>query len=199
MSGSLLLQKTQWFQNQSTNSIKLDRAEINSTVWRFGPHLDQVLWDLAQRSATELCFRRNMAGGHYEGTDQGSTVFLQCSNKLNVAYFDADPANDPSVPSDWRFSNINTVPWAIANRAAERICASKGQRFAGGHFNGHGGNYTKGLFCFRNAQYVDSEVDTRRNQTHMNLDAVSWAAAARLPKHTVIAKARPQGFLTVIK
>lgn len=172
--------KSQWFPNRSTNSIGIDRAEINANVWRLGPQLDQVLWALAQRSATDLCRRRNMAGGHYEGTQQGSTVSLQCSKKANVAYFDADPTNDAAVPSYWRFPNIDTVPWATANRAAERICASKGKGFAGGHFNGNQSGNAKGLFCFSNAQYVESKVENP-NQ-HMNLDTVSWAAAARFAK-----------------
>lgn len=183
--------KSQWFPNRPTNSIGVDRVEINATVWKFGA-LGQVPWALPQRSATELCSRRSMAGGHYEGTEQNSVVNLQCSNRVNVAYFDANPATDPSIPADWRlerFSDIDTVPWAAANRAAERICNSKGQGFAGGHFNGHQGSNGKGLFCFRNAQWFDSE-----NVPIGDLNTVTWSEAARIAKAFCLSKGASSGF-----
>jgi hypothetical protein len=47
----------------------------------------------------------------------------------------------------WGFTDINAVPWARANSAAERCVLASGG-FAGGHLTGHsvGGNF--GLFCF---------------------------------------------------
>lgn len=174
--------KSRWLPSQSANSIEVQLDEINSTPWTFAPHgsqLDRVPWALAQRAATTLCMNRGMAGGHFDGWQDGVRFALQCSNRTNVVYGDATQADINATP--WAFSDVNSVSWAHANRAAERLCANAGQNFAGGHFNGHQNQETKGLFCYKvNTQWFNAVgSDVTQFLGSPDLNSLPWPAAAR--------------------
>jgi hypothetical protein len=132
-----------------------------------------------------MCYNRSFAGGHFDGhqgiKDGNQGFGIQCSSG-NTLWRDVS-ASDIAA-TGWGFTDVNTVSWAQANRAAERLCAGFNQGFSGGHFNGHMRDGQYGLFCYQDgAQWFDATdpeiAATGFGFSTPKLDDVSWAQAAR--------------------
>ena len=100
----------------------------------------------------------------------------------------------------WGFTDVNTVSWAQAGRAAERLCAGLGQ----GQFNGHMRSATRtgryGLFCYRTgAQWFDATgaqiAATGWGFPTPRLDDNLWAQAARAATGFCRARGFAGGFM----
>ena len=159
-----------------------------------------VSWAQASRAAAQLCHETpGFTAGHFNGHQDlvKGTYGLQCSG-LGATWRDVPLTEISSTP--WSFTDVNRVSWAQANRAAERLCASANQGFAGGHFNGHqlGGKY--GLFCYRDgAQWFDA-TDAELAATGWGfptpkLDDVQWAQAMRAATGYCQSKGFEGGFM----
>jgi hypothetical protein len=175
---------TQWTPGATSQPVWVLPAEVNGTDWGL-TDVDTTHWAQAARAAAAMCYNRGFAGGHFDGHQgelNGNTGFgIQCSGG-DTQWFDVDAK--AIADTGWVFTDINTVPWAQANRAAERICAGRNQGFVGGHFSGHQRDGLYGVFCYRQgAQWFDATTD-QINETGWkfatdDIDAVPWAQAAR--------------------
>lgn len=184
--------KTSWNPRATSQPVLVYQPEIDLTD--FSIHdVNAVHWAQAARLAAKLCYNRGFSAGHFDGhqnlsspTAANHTFGIQCSGTGTV-WRDASAVEINGT--DWKFSDINSVSWARANRAAERICA-KDPGFAGGHFNGHfkpgEGLFPAeyGLFCYKSpAQWFDAQDDkiaaTGWGFPTYSLDDNNWAQAAR--------------------
>ena len=89
-----------------------------------------------------------------------------------------------TADTGWGFTDIDTVSWTQASRAAERLCAGFNQGFAGGQFTGHriGGLY--GIYCYKDgARWFDATTAeiaaTGWGWTSGDMDTEPWAQGAR--------------------
>jgi hypothetical protein len=188
---------SQWTPGAQSQSVYVYPSEVNGTGWGLRD-VNAVHWAQAARAAAAMCYNRGFAGGHFDG-HQGPLppskqpgFGIQCSGG-DTQWRDVTQAD--IAKSGWTFTDINTVGWAQAGRAAERICTNLKQGFAGGQFNGHmrGGNF--GLFCYRGgAQWFDA-TDKEIAATGFGfptprLDDNLWAQAAR----AAVGYCRSKGF-----
>jgi hypothetical protein len=161
-------------------------AEVAGTKWGL-MDVNEVNWAQAGRAAAAMCYNRGFAAGHFDG-HQGVLppvpergFGLQCSGG-DTRWVDVTAGE--IAATGWGFTDINSVNWAQAARAAERLCASFNEGFAGGHFNGHQRSGRYGLFCYRSgAQWFDA-TDEEIAATGFGwptplLDNNLWAQAAR--------------------
>ena len=174
--------KTTWHPAVTSEPISVFRPEVDMTPWRFAD-TNAARWAQAARVAAKLCYSRGFVAGHFDGHQDlaKGTYGIQCSGR-GAVWRDATAAE--IAATQWGFSDIDQVNWAQANRAAERLCASANQGFAGGHFNGHMADGKFGLFCYRDgAQWFDaSAAEIAASGLALSapkLDDVSWAQAAR--------------------
>ncbi|MGH2584061.1 MAG: trypsin-like serine protease [Dehalococcoidia bacterium] len=175
--------KTQWSPGATSHPVWVLPAEVAGTGWSLDD-VNAVGWAQAARGAASMCYNRGFAGGHFDGHQgelNGNRGYgIQCSG-TGTTWFDITRAD---MDGQWAFTDVNTVAWAQANRAAERYCATRGQGFAGGHFNGQMVDGRYGLFCYRDgAQWFDA-TDAEIAATGFGfatpkLDDVPWAQAAR--------------------
>lgn len=190
--------KTEWHPTATSEPIFVQLAEITGTNWGL-TDVNRVGWAQAARAAAAMCYNRGFVGGHFDGHQDlaKSGYGIQCSG-AGTTWYDITRGD---MDSRWAFSDVNAVSWAQANRVAERYCATRGQGFAGGHFNGHmaGGRY--GLFCYRDgAQWFDA-TDAQLAATGFGfatpkLDDVPWAQAARAAVGFCRSKGFSGGFMT---
>jgi hypothetical protein len=113
--------------------------EITSTPWPFND-IDTASWAQVARAATELAIiRRGYQGGFFTGNVRETvgpstqTYELICLNEASARTFDATEAEIEDT--GWGFSDINSVNWAHAARAATETAISRG--YVGGFFTGH--------------------------------------------------------------
>lgn len=202
----LAVLKSQWFPARPTNSMKVYLDEINATQWSFAPYgndLRSVPWSQAMRAASTLCVNRAMAGGYFEGLQNGTKFTLQCSNRKRVVWRDV-PRSE--FPAGSQFSDINATTWAQANRTAERLCfvgprppgsLSRRRPSAGGHFSGHQLGPVNGLFCYTtNSQWFDSTPENRAAAGAVigDLNTVPWIDAAVAATRFCRAQGAQSGF-----
>jgi hypothetical protein len=179
--------KTQWHPTATSEPIWVYSAEITGTQWSLN-NVNNAGWAQAARAAAAMCYNRGFVGGHFDGhQDVAKGAYgIQCSGR-GATFYDVSAA---AMDVRWRFTDVNSVSWAQANRVAERFCASQNQGFVGGHFNGHmaprigrvPARY--GLFCYKDgAQWFDAtDADlaaTGWGFPTPRLDDVLWAQAAR--------------------
>lgn len=188
---------TQWNATVTSQPIFTGAAEITGTKWSFHD-ANQVGWAQAARAAETMCYNRDFVGGHFDGHQDIAKggYGIQCSGK-GATWFDITRAQmDPL----WAFTDVNTVSWAQAGRAAERFCATRGQGFAGGQFTGHSAAGKYGIFCYKDgAQWFDA-TDAQLAATGFGfatprLDDVQWAQAARAATGACRDKGFSGGFL----
>lgn len=159
------------------------RQDIARTPWAFAD-LNAVGWAQASRAAAQLCHSTpGFAAGHFNGhQDLGKGTYgLQCSG-IGAIWRDVTAAE--IAATQWSFTDVNRVTWAQANRAAERLCASANQGFAGGHLNGQQADGRYGLFCYRDGAKWFDATDAELAATGWGfptprLDDVAWAQAMR--------------------
>jgi len=179
--------KTQWHPSVTSETIEVYQAEVAGTKWDLAD-LNQSGWAQAARAASGMCYNRGFAGGHSDGHQDlaQSRYSIQCSGQ-GVTWTNISASQ---MDSQWAFTDVNTVPWAQANRVAERYCAAQNQGFAGGHFTGHMASGSGlfpaeyGVFCYKDgAQWFDATdtelAATGWGFTTSNIDDVPWAQAAR--------------------
>lgn len=175
-----------------------NRGDLGRTQWSFDD-ANNVGWAQAARAAAELCDIQGVGAGHFNGHQDLSkgTFGVQCSD-AEVVWREASSQEISS--SGWGFKDVNQVSWAQANRAAERLCASANQGFAGGHFNGHQGGGSYGLFCYRGAATWFDASDAELAATGWGfatpkLDDVQWAQAMRAATGFCQSKGFEGGFM----
>ncbi|MFO1086546.1 MAG: trypsin-like serine protease [Reyranellaceae bacterium] len=181
--------KSSWNARLTSQTVLVYSPEI--TLIAPISNMDETSWTRSAVVANKLCYNRGFSAGHFDGHQNlvsaavDHSFGLQCSGAGTV-WRDIKLSD---IPAGWGFSDLNAVPWAQANRAAERLCATANQGFAGGHFTGHqtrdpNGNVIAGLVCYRDgAQWFDaSGVDLGRTGFGFSvptIDKTSWAQAAR--------------------
>ena len=175
-----------------------NREDLGRTQWSFRD-VDTVGWAQAARAAAELCGTQGVGAGHFNGHQDVNkgTFGVQCSD-ADVVWRDASAQEISST--EWAFSDVNQVSWAQANRAAERLCATANQGFAGGHFNGHQVADKYGLFCYRGAAKWFDATDAELAATGWGfatpkLDDVLWAQAMRAATGFCQSKGFEGGFM----
>jgi Trypsin len=161
------------------------------------------LWADTSRAANEMCFNRGYVSGHMTGHQllNKAKYGVACAG-AGAVWFDARAITD-IYNSGWEFTDVNTVNWAHARRAATNICVKKG--FIGGHFNGHhvpqNGFYPEvfGLVCYgAPAKFFDATTtETFASGLPLgNLDSFSWAVAGRAATNFCATKGFKAGFMT---
>jgi len=164
--------------------------------------MDKRGWAIAARAANEMCFNRGFVSGHTNGYQGSGTFGLACSGAAAV-WRDAQYAE--IYKTNWRFTNVDTVPWAQARRAATDICTQPGKGFVGGYFNGNQlssptfGPTAFGLICVAApAKWFDATpADLQAAGWPLsNLDTVGWAEAARAASAVCLRKGFDSGFMT---
>jgi Trypsin len=158
-------------------------------------------WAITARAANEMCFNRGFVSGHMTGHQLPGKWGVVCAGS-GAVWRDAITA-DLAASGGWSFTDVDTVQWAHARRAATNICAKDG--FIGGHFNGHqkAGFGTApgyfGLVCYGfPAVFYDATTD-EINATGWpvgDLNTVGWAQAARAATNFCASKGFPAGFMT---
>lgn len=173
---------SQWHPTAISEPVWVLAGEIQATRWGFAD-VNTVNWAQAARSAAAMCYNRGFAGGHFDGhQDLGAGGYgIQCSGK---GVFWTDVTTDQIASTGWGFTDVNTVSWTRANRAAERLCAGFNQGFAGGQFNGHMVDGRYGLFCYRDgARWFDATTEeiaaTGWGWASGDIDTEPWAQGAR--------------------
>lgn len=98
-------------------------------------------WAKTGRAAIAIAINRGFAAGYFTGHQlpgrpgsPGVHGWIGLSPDL-ISVFDLDDNDSDVQSSQWRFPDINTVPWAQAARLATDVCINRG--FAGGFFTGH--------------------------------------------------------------
>ena len=157
-------------------------------------------WAITARAANEMCFNRGFVSGHMTGHQLPGKFGVVCAG-TGAVWRDAIIAD--LAASGWSFTDIETVQWAHARRAATNICIKDG--FIGGHFNGHQKNGFStapgyfGLVCYgAPAVFYDATTD-EINATRWlggDLNTVGWAEAARAATDFCARKGFPGGFMT---
>ena len=117
-------------------------AEIAATTWDFSD-IDTAPWAQVARAATGFCNARSYAGGFFTGHQLNGLRGVVCLTATNAHWFDS--TNQDLYNSGEGFTDINTVPWGKAARAATNICVGKG--FSGGFFTGHQLSGLHGVVC----------------------------------------------------
>ncbi|HEY5723766.1 MAG TPA: hypothetical protein VIT45_15750 [Allosphingosinicella sp.] len=156
-------------------------------------------WAVAARTAAFECGKRGLPAGHFNGHHSADheIVYLICSVS-GAVWRDAAAAEIASTP--WGFSDVNSVSWAQAGRAAEQLCARANQGFSGGQFNGHQLNGKYGLTCYgEGARWFDA-TDAELAATGFGfatprLDDVPWAQAMRAATNFCVGKGFDGGFM----
>ncbi len=177
---------SRWQPGSTGANVWVSPAEGEGVRWPVGD-VNTAGWAQSARAAAAMCYARGYAGGHYDG-HQGQLDGRTGSGILCAAgdqrWFDVDAA--AIAATGWAFTDVNTVSWAQANRAAERLCAglNDGGQYAGGHFTGHQRDGRYGVLCYRGgAQWFDA-TDAQIAATGWGfatprLDEVPWSQAAR--------------------
>lgn len=188
---------SKWTPGTQSQPVYVYPGEVNGTRWGL-QDVNTAHWAQAARAAAAMCYNRGFAGGHFDG-HQGplqpnpqNGFGLQCSGG-DTAWFDIPAA--VIAKTKWSFTNINTVTWAQAGRAAAELCSARG--YVGGQFNGHMRNGQFGLFCYRGgAQWFDATdrqvADSKWDFPHV--DKVNWAQAGRAAVGVCRAKGFSGGF-----
>lgn len=189
---------SQWHPNVISEPIWVLAGEIQGTRWGF-TDVNQVNWAQAARSAAAMCYNRTFSAGHFDGHQNLALggYGIQCSGR-GVFWSDVTVADIAST--GWGFTDINTVSWTRANRAAERLCAGFGQNFAGGQFNGHQVNGNYGLYCYRDgARWFDATTAeiaaTGWGWASGDMDTEPWAQGARAATGFCRGKGYSGGFM----
>lgn len=163
-------------------SLWSTRQDLARTQWDFAD-ANTVGWAQAERAATEICAARGFAAGRFTGhQDLAKGDFgLLCLGEGTIW---RDVSAQEIAATNWSFTDVNQVNWALAARAAERLCAAANGGFAGGHFNGHQVNGKYGLYCYGNgSRWFDASgaelAATGFGFATPRLDDVQWAQAMR--------------------
>lgn len=190
--------KTKWHPSATSEPVWIFGPEIQVSQWPLSD-VNTVHWAQAARAATQLCYNRGFATGHFDGHQDLKTggYGIQCSGQGTVFR----EVNLGQMGTQWNFPDVNQVTWAQANRAAVDICNATLGSFAGGHFNGHMKDGKLGLVCYKDgAQYFDANdknlSDTGFGFPVPRLDDNSWAQAARAATGFCRTKGFSGGFLT---
>jgi hypothetical protein len=175
---------TQWHPTATSEPVYVKTAEIKGTKWDV-TDVNQVGWAQANRAAAEMAYNRGFASGHFDGHQDVARggYGIQVSGRGTI-FWEVTRKNIRETP--FGFTDINQVNWAQANRAAERLCASANQGYAGGHFTGHmkRGSFDEmyGMVCYKDgAQWFDATA-AELNATGWavgDLNTTPWAQAAR--------------------
>ena len=120
----------------------IGQPEINATGWGF-TDINSTDWAQIARAATTICNNRGFVGGYFTGHQLNGLHGVVCLKSDVAHWFDATAAELQS--SGFGFSDINSVPWAQAARAATNICLSKS--YSGGFFTGNQLNGLHGVVC----------------------------------------------------
>jgi hypothetical protein len=192
--------KTSWNANLSAQWIDVYQDEINGTPWAFSD-VNAVGWAQSMRAASQLCYARAFAGGHFVGHEISPKVGLLCEGP-QTAWFDLTPAEIAATPEP--FTNVDTVGWAQANRDAGILCVNRG--YVSGHFNGQqllssGGLFPPsklGLLCSNaNAKYYVAKASdfSSTGWSMGDVDTTSWAQAGRAANGYCTARGFVSGYL----
>jgi hypothetical protein len=126
--------------------LNVTAGTIAATGWGF-TDVNAVSWAQAGRAAERLCarYRGIFAGGQFNGHMRDGRYGLFCYRTTAAQWFDATAAE--LAATGWGFTDVNTVSWAQAARAATGFCVGRG--FSGGFMNGHQLNGRYGVVCQR--------------------------------------------------
>jgi len=118
----------------ATGFADIPDDEIARTQFPFDD-INTAPWGQIGRAAVEIAANRGFATGYFTGHQvPGKRGLIGIKADL-VSVFDVANDDPDVVGSQYRFPDINTVPWAQAARLATDLCIAKG--FAGGFFTGH--------------------------------------------------------------
>jgi hypothetical protein len=192
---------TRWTPGATGANVWVGPAEADGVRWPVGD-VNTAGWAQAARASAAMCYARGYAGGHYDG-HQGTLENVAGSGLLCAAggaqWRDLTAAEINAT--GWGFTDVNTVNWAQANRAAERFCATAvGGGYVGGHFTGHQRDGKYGVLCYRDgAQWFDAQPAELAAAgwplPTPTLDDVPWAQAARAATGFCRGKGFAGGFL----
>ena len=118
----------------STTLANVSHGEIAATKFPFYD-INTAHWAQIGRAAADIAANHGCSAGYFTGHHSDHLHRWIGIHPELVTVFDI--ANDDSAvtSSQWRFPDINAVPWAQAARLATDICNTLG--FAGGFFTGH--------------------------------------------------------------
>ncbi len=174
------------------------------TLWGFDDPVSTP-WAQAGRAANDFCVDKGFDSGRFTGHFIGERLGDQCLSTL-AQHFVATQNDINAVLTDGTapdFTDDNTVPWALAARAATRICNNKG--FAGGFFTGHQDTtmvniVPRDLVCIpsADARWYDATQQDLYNSGYGfgDINSVAWDQAARAATNICLGKGYPGGFFT---
>lgn len=153
---------TSWDARWCVQGLLIRSPEIAATRWGGFSDLRAVGWAQASRSSDAMCYNRGFASGRFAGPQDPALgrYEVHCDGP-GTAWFDVTQADINAT--GWSFSDVNTVAWAQAQRAAAQLCAWRG--YVGGHFNGQMAGGRFGLICYRDGyerceSYLDEDGGT---------------------------------------
>jgi hypothetical protein len=177
-----------WAASARVQWIDVRLAEIQGTNQ---PWTDVAAtpWAQANRSAQEVCTRRGYTGGFYTGEALGDRRGVVCLGNEIAQFFDVPQTEIDQLPEP--FVDVDTVPWAQAQRMADKLCIARG--LPHGFFTGHHVDYylngqlllpwVRGLVCQSHSFHwrdVDPQtLSSSSAQPISSVDALDWGTAAR--------------------
>ena len=103
-------------------------------------YADDPRWPRASDHADGCAAERSTAIPPFGGPED-----LKDASHISALAQWFDATDSEIADSGWSFSDVNSVDWAQAGRAATGICNKRG--FVGGFFNGHQIPGKRGLVC----------------------------------------------------
>jgi hypothetical protein len=121
-------------------------AEVTATPWPFND-VNGATWAQSNRAAARLCEQGGFVGGHFNGfaapAPGGGNLFGLLCYGAPARGFEATVGDFLAGP--WRVTDVNTIDWAIAARAANDFCQRRA--FSTGFMNGHQSQGRFGVIC----------------------------------------------------
>jgi hypothetical protein len=158
--------------------------------------VNNVAWARARRAMDRACFSRRYVSGFSNG-EQGSDRFgTICVG--GTSHWEDVFSNEVAADVE-RFSSVENVGWAQAERVAERLCVKRG--YAHGFWSGHYTADRAGLVCQRDdlRQYdvprAELEGYASEPIAH-DVNAIPWALGARAAGRYCRAQGFDGGYLT---
>lgn len=128
-------------------------------------------WARAQRKAQWMCKLRGFIGGIFlPGGGKLGPYKFACIGRDGGKFLEASQTDIDATL--WGFNDINTVPWAQANRAAIKACKNKIPGSVGGFFTGQ----RMGIICMngKSGEFVVSDPVFWSSSGKLDLNTIDW-------------------------